>query len=85
MSFDIASSILRKFSAWRSRSEVNSIFEILVSPSTRNATGSPNRRFSSSSVVSVSSMVSCSKPAATVTSSMRMSTRIPATSSGWTR
>ncbi len=38
MSFDIASSILRKFSAWRSRADVNSIFAILVRPSTRKAT-----------------------------------------------
>ena len=85
MSRDIAISILRKFSAWRSRSDVNSIFAILVRPSTRKATGSPNRRRSSSEVVSVSSIASCSRPAATVTSSMRISTRMPATSSGWTR
>ena len=38
MSFDIASSILRKFSAWRSRAEANSIFAIFVRPSTRKAT-----------------------------------------------
>ena len=62
MSRDIAISILRKFSAWRSRSDVNSIFAILVRPSTRKATGSPNRRRSSSEVVSVSSIASCSRP-----------------------
>ena len=39
----------------------------------------------SSALASVSSIVSCSSPAATVTSSMRRSTRIDATSSGWTR
>ena len=44
MSFDIASSIFRKFSAWRSFAEVNSIFAIFVRPSTSEATSSPNRR-----------------------------------------
>ena len=48
MSLDIASSILRKLSAWRSRDDLNSTRAILVSPSTRNATCSPNRRRSSS-------------------------------------
>ena len=48
MSFDIAISIFRKFSAWRSLADLNSSFEILVRPSTRKATSSPNRRRSSS-------------------------------------
>ena len=51
MSFDIATSILRKLSACRSRAELNSTFEILVRPSTRKATSSPNRRCISSSEV----------------------------------
>jgi hypothetical protein len=85
MSLDIAISILRKFSACRSRAEVNSIRAILVSPSTRNATCSPKRRRISSAVVRVSSMASCRRPAATVNASRRISTRIPATSSGWIR
>jgi hypothetical protein len=42
MSRAIATSILRKFSAWRSSFEVKLIFDSLVTPSTRNATSSPN-------------------------------------------
>src|SRR5262245_49921617 len=85
MSFDIATSILRKLSAWRARAELYSTFEILVRPSTRKATSSPNRRCTSSTEVTQSSTVSCSMPAATVTLSSRRSSRMPATSRGWIR
>ncbi len=42
MSRAMATSILRKFSAWRSSLEVKLILQSLVTPSTRNATSPPN-------------------------------------------
>ena len=42
MSRAIATTILRKFSAWRSSFEVKLIFESLVTPSTSSATSTPN-------------------------------------------
>ena len=85
MSFDIAISIFRKFSAWASSRLWNSIFASLVSPPTRSPISSPNCVRMSASVAKVSSTVSCRRPAATVTGSRRISARISATASGWVR
>ena len=82
MSFDIAISILRKFSAWASSRLWNSIFDSFVSPATRSPTSSPNWVRMSASVANVSSTVSCNRPDATVTGSMRIAARISATASG---
>ena len=63
MSRAIASSILRKFSAWRSSRVVQGIWPSLVTPSTRNWISVPNSRPMSSAVALVSSTQSCSNPA----------------------
>ena len=65
MSRAIASSILRKFSAWRSSRVVQGIWPSLVTPSTRNWISVPNSRPMSSAVALVSSTQSCSRPAQT--------------------
>ena len=85
MSSTIASSILRYVSACRSSEVAYGIFEILVTPSTMCSTSGPKYSCSRSGVVSVSSSTSCSSPTATQIGSIRISARIAATSSGWTR
>ena len=62
MSSTIASSILRKFSAWRSSLEENGMAPILVTPSTTWAISGPNSSAMRSGVVSVSSTTSWSRP-----------------------
>ena len=81
----MASSILRKFSAWRSSLVENEIELILVTPSTTWATSDPKSWRTRSMVVSVSSTTSWSSPAAIATSSSRMSATREATSRGWMR
>jgi len=83
MSSTIASSILRKFSAWRCSLEENGMALSLVTPSTTWAISSPNSSRIRSIVVSVSSTTSWRSPAATATVSSFMSARMAATSSGW--
>src|SRR6266852_235329 len=61
MSDDIASTSLRRFSASLVLSDWTSRRLSLVTPSTRRATFSPNRRAISSRVASVSSSVSCNR------------------------
>jgi hypothetical protein len=79
----IASSSLRKFSAWAVSVEVSSSWVSLVTPSTRSAISAPNRRDISSRVAGVSSMVSCNSAVTIEASSSCSSVRIAATSSGW--
>ena len=79
MSRAIASSILRKFSAWRSSRVVQGIWPSLVTPSTRNWISVPNSRPMSSAVALVSSTQSCSSPAQTDGTSRRSSEMIRAT------
>ncbi len=85
MSRAIAMIILRKFSAWRSARLLKLICPILVTPSTSVAISPPKMLCTCSSVVSVSSTVSCRRPVATLGTSRRRSAMMPATSSGWTR
>ena len=59
----MASSILRKDSAWFSSRVVKLIFSSLVRPSTNSATGEPKRSIRSTLVTPQSSMASCSKAA----------------------
>ena len=84
MSRAIATTILRKFSAWRSSFEVKLIFESLVTPSTSSATSTPNSFSMSSVVASVSSTTSWRSPAQTLAASSRRSAMMPATLTGWT-
>ncbi len=81
----MATSIFRKFSAWRSSREEKASLPILVTPSTRSAISAPNSRWRSTLVVLVSSSTSCSRPAVTVVTSILKLTRRPATSRGWDR
>ena len=81
----MASRSLRKFSAWRSSEEEKGIWLILVTPSTMCSTSAPKYSLMRSGSVRVSSSTSCSRPTATQAGSMRMSARMAATSSGWTR
>ena len=83
MSRAMATSILRKFSAWRSSLDAKLILESFVTPSTRNATSCPNSRSMSSVVASVSSTTSCRRPAQTLAVSRRRSVMMPATLAGW--
>ena len=62
MSSTMASSILRKLSAWRSSAEKKSSLLSLVTPSTQRATSSPNSLRTCSTVTLVSSTTSCSSP-----------------------
>ena len=62
MSSTIASSILRKFSTWRSSLDENGMVLILVTPSTMCATSSPKVSRMRSMVVRVSSTTSCRRP-----------------------
>ena len=63
MSSTIASSILRRFSAWRSSLDENGMAPSLVTPSTTWAISWPNSSAMRSGVTSVSSTTSCSSPA----------------------
>jgi hypothetical protein len=63
--------------------EVKLIWPIFVTPSTSVATSGPKRSPIWSSVASVSSTVSWSRPVTTLGTSRRMSAMIPATFSGW--
>ena len=86
MSFAIATTILRKFSACFSSWVLAAVnCESLVTPSTSSAISSPKSSAISSLVASVSSMVSWSSPVTMDASSSFSSARRPATSSGWTR
>ena len=85
MSSTIASSILRKFSAWRSSLEEKGMALILVTPSTTWATSGPKSSRIRSIVVRVSSTTSWSRPAAMATTSSFMSARKSATARGWIR
>ena len=82
MSSTIASSILRRFSAWRSSLDENGMAPSLVTPSTTWAISGPKSSAMRSGVASVSSTTSWSRPAETATTSSRMSARKSATSSG---
>ena len=62
ISSTMASSILRKLSAWRSSAEKKSSLVSLVTPSTQRATSSPNSLRTCSTVTLVSSTTSCSRP-----------------------
>ena len=68
---DMATSILRKFSAWASSTLVKLNFSSLVRAATRAATSSPKSAWISSTVTAVSSTVSCSRPAQTEAVSSR--------------
>ena len=68
-SLAIATSILRSEAAWWRSRVVNSTRSSLVTPSTILATSAPKSASTSASVRSVSSMTSCSRAAATLTSS----------------
>ena len=68
MSSTMASSILRKLSAWRSSAEKKSSLLSLVTPSTQRATSSPNSLRTCSTVTLVSSTTSCSRPVSMATS-----------------
>ena len=84
MSSDIASRNLRRFSAARSFSVIApSIFDSLVTPSTRRATCAPNSFSICAGVATVSSIVSWRMPVAIVSASSLSSVRMPATSIGW--
>src|ERR1043165_9428927 len=78
----IASSILRKFSAWATSADWNSILSSLETPSTSSATGLPKVSEISSLVTEVSSVTSCSSAAISVWPSRCQSARISATASG---
>ena len=78
----MASSILRRFSAWRSSTFENLIWVSLVTPSTSSATSGPNFCLISATVTGVSSATSCMRAAAMLSLSMPSSTKICATESG---
>ncbi len=83
MSRAMATSILRKFSASFSSALLNLTWPSLVTPSTMPAMSLPNSSSISSMVASVSSTVSCRRPATTLASSSLSCARTPATASGW--
>ncbi len=86
MSFAIATTILRKFSACFSSWVLPALnFDSFVTPSTSSAISGPKSSEISSLVASVSSIVSWRRPVTMDASSRRISARMPATSSGWTR
>ncbi len=86
MSFAIATTILRKFSACFSSWVLAALnCESLVTPSTSSAISGPKSAEISSAVARVSSMVSWSNPVTTEASSSFSSARSPATSRGWMR
>ena len=79
----MAISILRRFSACCSSTEENLMRPSFVTPSTKRATSAPNCAFTSSRVVSVSSTLSCSRAATTLSVSRPKSTTRQATARGW--
>jgi hypothetical protein len=79
----IASSILRKDSAWLSSRVLNCSLSSLVSPSTRSAVGAPKRSISCGLVMPQSSIASCISAAITACASSRQSATSPATAMGW--
>ena len=82
MSRAIATIIFRTFSACSASRERKRIFSSLVSPSTSEATSSPNSARTSSRVAGVSSTTSWSRAAWSVVRSMPRSARIVATDTG---
>ncbi len=84
MSRAMASSIFRKFSAWRSSRVFQGICPSLVTPSTRNWISVPKSRPMSSAVALVSSTQSCKRPAQIDPTSSLSSEMIVATLSGCT-
>ncbi len=83
MSFAIATTILRKFSACFSSCVFAALnCDSFVTPSTSSAISPPKSSAMSSLVARVSSIVSWSSPVTTDASSSRSSARMPATSSG---
>ncbi len=82
-SFDIARSILRKFSACSSSCESNFILSSLDTPSTRSATTTPNNSSISSFVTAVSSTTSWRRAAAKAGESRCQSASILETATGW--
>ena len=79
----IASSILRKDSAWLSSRVEKCSLSSLVRPSTRSAVGAPKRSISCALVMPWSSMVSCISAAMTACASSFQSATRPATAIGW--
>ena len=79
---DIASSILRKDSAWPSSRVENCSLSSLVSPSTRSAVGAPKRSISSGLVTPQSSIVSWVRAATRAWASSFQSATSEATASG---
>ena len=84
ISFDVAKINFLKFSALEFDVAVFSKTEILVTPSTKSATSSPNSPLIVSYVAYVSSIVSCNKPVVIVALSNFKSVKIFATSIGCT-
>ena len=82
MSFDVAKINFLKFSTLELAPAEFSNAEILVTPSTKSATSSPNSCLIVSYVAKVSSIVSCNKPVVIVALSNFKSVRILATSMG---
>ncbi|MNC88438.1 hypothetical protein D3C83_42530 [compost metagenome] len=78
----MASSILRKFSAWASACDSNSILSSLETPSTSSATGLPKLREISVLVIEVSSITSWRRAAVSACESRCHSARMLATASG---
>ena len=85
MSWAVARSMLRQFSAWASSWEENWRLSSLVMPTTNLEISSPNSLRRSSAVVGVSSMTSCRSPAQTVGRSIFQSIKEEATASQWTK
>ena len=85
MSSTMARSILRKFSAWRSSLDENGIAAELGDPFDHVRDLVAEQLLDLLDRGRVSSTMSCSRPAATATTSSFMSARRSATSSGWTR
>ena len=83
ISWAMAMSILRRFSACSSSFEEKGILSSFVTPSISRATSRPNSWVMSSRVQSVSSTTSCRSPATTDWVSMPRSTSIAATERGW--
>ena len=79
----IASSILRKDSAWFSSRVLKDSLSSLVRPSTSSATGDPNCSINSTLVTPQSSMASCSSAAIKAWASSFHSAHWLATAIGW--
>ena len=83
MSFAMAMSILRRFSACSSSWLVYCTRVSLVTPSTMSATVAPNWRLTSSCVAGVSSMTSCRRAETMESSSRPCSAIISAVATQW--